>query len=402
MNAGACCGRKVSIEMDAIKLMYEQIASQADLFDQCSENLILQCKALVRKDGFAKSLNKIYITGCGDSYFAGICCRDFFRTYVGVHTEVWHALELSRYVLPYEADEHTLVLSVSSSGNVARTAECALRAAQVGAMSVAVTSKPESRLAKLASAAICIEIPDSIALAPGTQSYCASMLALYSIAVALGQERGTITEEKAKSLLAGISGLGRVMKQTAEQSYDLIRKYVDAYWDEGNPQKIRMFHILGSGPNWGTAQFGSMKLLEAAGFDSVPQGIEEWAHAQYFTTRPGTHTLVLAAKGESRERALEILQAVTVMDGKKIVIGEEGDEELARAADIFLPICGAADIPEELSPLVYPIPLELMSCYISALTGKAGFEFAEKPWRKQENFRQIYGSRIVPLDSKEV
>lgn len=95
--------------MDAIKLMYEQIASQADLFDRCSENLIHQCKALVRKDGFAKSLNKIYITRCGDSYFAGICCRDFFRKYVGVHTEVWQALELSRYMLPYEADEHTLV-----------------------------------------------------------------------------------------------------------------------------------------------------------------------------------------------------------------------------------------------------------------------------------------------------
>ncbi len=385
----------------AVEQMTEEIASQAELFDRCSADLIRQCKEIVRRHDVAGTLDKIYITGCGDSYFAGICCRDFFRKYVGLHTEVWQALELSRYVLPYEADEHSLVLSVSSSGNVARTAECALRAAEVGALSIAVTSKPESRLAKLASETVAIQIPESIALAPGTQSYCASMLALYSIAIALGEERGTISGEKAEELFAYISRMGAVMKATAEKSAATVRKYIDAYWDEDSPQRIRMFHILGSGPNWGTAQFGTMKLLEAAGFDSVPQGIEEWAHSQYFTTRPGTHTVVLAPRGESRERALEILQAVTVMDGKKIVIGEEEDEELRRAADIFIPICGESDIQEDFSPLVYPIPLEIMSCYLSSINGKSGFEFEQKPWRKEENFRQIYGSKIVPLHAKE-
>ena len=28
-------------------------------------------------------------------------------------------------------------------------------------------------------------------------------------------------------------------------------------------------------------------------------------------------------------------------------------------------------------------------------------EFEQKPWRKEENFRQIYGSKIVPLHAKE-
>lgn len=382
---------------NALEVMAQQIASQADLFDQCADDLIRQCKEIVKKHDFSKKLKKVYITGCGDSYFAGICCRDLFLKYAKLHTEVWQAIEFSRYVCPYEVDESSLVLSVSSSGNVARTAECAVRAGEMGALSIAVTSNPESRLAKLSPEKVYITIPESIAIAPGTQSYCASMLALYSIAVALGEELGTISEQEAAEIFDYISKLGKVMRETVEKSFDLIKKYVNAYWDDECPQKIRMFHVLGSGPNWGTAQFGTMKLLEAAGFDSVPQGIEEWAHSQYFTTRPGTHTLILAPKGESRERALEIMQAVGVMDGKKIVIGEEGDEELERAADIFIPICGMKDIKEEFSPLVYPIPIELLSMHISELVGKPGFEFNEKPWRKTENFRQIYGSKIVTI-----
>ena len=180
-----------------------------------------------------------------------------------------------------------------------------------------------------------------------------------------------------------------------------IRKYIEVYFKEENPFQVKMFHVLGEGPNWGTAQFAVMKLLEAAGFDSIAQGIEEWAHSQYFTTRPSTHTIVIAPYGESHERALEILGAVTVKDGKKIVIGEETDETLRRAADIYFPIAGLEQTKEEFSPLVYAIPLELLAMHISDYLGRSGFDFENKPWVREENFRQIFGSKIVTLKEKE-
>ena len=201
-----------------------------------------------------------------------------------------------------------------------------------------------------------------------------------------------------KSIFDYIAELGKAMKATVESNFDLIRKYINVYMEAENPNRIKIFHILGSGPNWGTAQFGSMKLLEASGFDSVPQGIEEWAHAQYFTTKPGTHVVVIAPRGESRDRAMEVLQAVTVMDGKKIVIGEENDDELARSADIYFPIVGLDNIKEEFTQLIYPIPLEIMALHMGDALGVQAFEFDQKPWRKSENFRQIFGSKIVPLN----
>lgn len=386
--------------VSSMEFMAQEIASQADLFHSSADDIMDQCKAIMQKYNFANKINRVYITGCGDSYFAGIACRDIFAKHTKIHTEVFQALEFSRYICEDEVDENALVLAISSSGSVARTAECVVRAAEKGALAVAVTSRSDSRLAKLAPEQVIVNIPESVGFAPGTQSYFASLIALICIAIALGDQLGTINEEKSAEMIKYIKEIGEAMKKTVETCDGLAKKYIKAYGEDDGPQKIKMFHVLGSGPNWGTAQFGTMKLLEAAGFDSVPQGIEEWAHSQYFTTRPGSHTLLVVPRGESRERALEIMQAITVMDGKKIVIGEEGDDELERWADIYFPVCGISNIKEEYSPLIYQIPIELIALHLMNIQEVPCFDFEAKPWRKIENFRQIFGSKIVPLAEK--
>jgi glutamine---fructose-6-phosphate transaminase (isomerizing) len=385
----------------SMEIMAEEIAAQAKLFELLGAGVMEQVSKIFQKTDLASKVNRVYITGCGDSFYAGLACRDFFMKYTKVHVEVHQALEFSRYICPNEVDEEAVVLSISSSGRVARTVECALRAKEKKAFSIAITSNPDSRLAESASEKIIVAIPDVVGVAPGTQSYVASQLAIMCFAIQFGKQRGVLSDEDVKCIFDYIANLSKAMKLTTEKNFDLIRKYVQVYNAPESPSKIKIFHILGSGPNWGTAQFGAMKLLEASGFDSLPQGIEEWAHSQYFTTRAGTHTVVIAPRGQARDRALEILQAVTVMDGKKIVIGEENDDELARAADIYLPICGLDEIKEEFSQLIYPIPLELLAMHISEVSGIHAFEFEQKPWRKTENFRQIFGSRVLPLNHSE-
>ena len=382
---------------DSIKIMADEIIAQSKVFELYGPEVFRQAEEILLRIGDLSKINRIYITGCGDSFFAGLACRDFFLKYTNIHTEVHQAIEFSRYVCPQEVDDKAIVLSISSSGRVARTVECALRAKEKQAISIGVTRDPKSLLARSSDENLIVNIPDVIGVAPGTQSYIASLLAIISFAIALGKQLGILNEEGVKQIFDYITEISNAMKMTVEANFDLINKYIMAYTDEENPNRIKIFHILGSGPNFGTAQFGSMKLLEASGLDSIPQGIEEWAHSQYFTTKPGTHVIVLAPQGNSRDRALEILQAVTVMDGKKIVIGEENDEELQRAADIFLPIIGIENIKEEFSQLIYPIPLEIIALHMTNSLNGSPFEFDKKPWRKAENFRQIFSSQIKSI-----
>lgn len=385
----------------SMEIMAEEIAAQAKVFEICGPDIMLQVDAIFRKTKMAEKINRLYITGCGDSFFAGIACREFILKYAKIHVEAFQALEFSRYICPAEVDERAVVLSISSSGRVARTIECAIRAKEMNAFSIAVTRNADGPLAKAASEKIIVNIPDVVGIAPGTQSYIGSILAVTCFGIALAREKGVLDENGVKSIFKYIEDLGKAMRLTVEKNYDLTRKYLEAYFAVDHPDHIKMFHFLGSGPNWATAQFATMKFLEASGFDTVPQGVEEWAHSQYFTTKPGTHVIVIAPRGGSRERAIEVLQAVTVMDGKKVVIGEEDDEELARAADIFLPICGMKNIKEEFSALIYPIPLELMAMHLSDMLAREAFEFDKKPWRKEENFRQIFGSKIRSLKDEK-
>ena len=382
-----------------VEIMAEHIVAQADMFDKYAQGLYEKCLTFLTKAN--KKINKVYITGCGDSYFAGVCVRDFFIKNTGLHTEAWQALEFSRYVLPQEVDENSLVISISASGSVARTAECAIRAGELNALSVGITTNPESRLAKLSPQLLYIELEENLGLAPGTQSYCASLLSLYCLACSLGKINGKLSDKEVEEIFAYISEICKAMRLTAKNDSSLIRKYVETCFGEKAINPINMYHVLGSGPNFGTANFGVMKLLEAAGFDSLAQGIEEWAHSQYFTTKPSTHTIILGAKGESHERAKEILSAVSVMNGKKIIIGEENDSELKDNADVYIPICGMDNIKEEYSGLIYCIPLELLAMHISDVVGHSGFQFEEKPWIKEENFKQIFHSRIVKLKDED-
>lgn len=386
--------------MKSTEIMMQEIKAQASLFELCSTELIAQAKQLV-KDYVPTHINCVHVTGCGDSYFAGIACKEAFLRLANIPCYVHQAMEFSRYVCPLEVDAHALVLSISTSGKVARTRECALRAAECGAVSIAITGNSQTPLAKVATATFAVDIPNVVGLAPGTRSYAASQLALICLAIALGEERGVIDGSKVTQVLECISQIGKAVLATVDANMDIIDRYVRFYCNENCKNAPHVFHLLGSGPNWATAQFGSMKLLESCGFTSIPTGVEEWAHSQYFTTDQNTHVIFIAPRGEARERALEIMRAVSVVDGKSIVICEQDDEQLKAAADISFCICGMKDIPEWLSHLVYAVPLEMLSMFLSLHFNKAGLDFINRPWLKEENFRQIYQSRIVSLNKGE-
>ncbi|MDO4543844.1 MAG: SIS domain-containing protein [Clostridia bacterium] len=378
-------------------LMMEEIKAQASLFDRCATELIAAAKLIV-KNHIKPSVNRVYITGCGDSYFAGMACKEAFLRLASLRCEAHQAMEFSRYVCPLELDENAVVFSISSSGKVARTQEAAINAKARGAVSIAVTANADTPLAKLADAVFCVDIPNSIALAPGTRSYAASQLALICLAIALGEERGTLSPAAASDLLNTLSLLGSAVEKTVDELTPMISAYVDFYLSPDKPNAVRAFHLLGSGPNLATAHFGSMKLLESCAFPSIPTGIEEWAHSQFFITDANTHVLFIAPHGASRTRALEVMRAVSVADGKSLVICEADDEQLRAAADIAFPIYGMKNIPEWLSHLVYAVPLEILSMLMGQRLNRQSFDFVKRPWIKEENFRQIYRSQILTLE----
>lgn len=72
-------------------------------------------------------IENLFITGCGDSAFAGSVTALAFAKHAGVHAEGVHALDLARYRVRY-LPPRSAVIGVSFSGKVGRTAEALTQA----------------------------------------------------------------------------------------------------------------------------------------------------------------------------------------------------------------------------------------------------------------------------------
>ena len=84
-----------------------------------------------------------------------------------------------------------------------------------------------------------------------------------------------------------------------------------------------MITFLGAGPNEASAKFGAAKLFEGAQQLAVATNLEEWAHEQYFITRPGEPVVLMAPSGASSDRAAEILSEMNYIDALAVFVSDQ-------------------------------------------------------------------------------
>jgi glucosamine--fructose-6-phosphate aminotransferase (isomerizing) len=318
---------------------------------------------------------RVYLTGCGDSRYAGLAVRHAFERWSGIPTSALPALELSRYELDF-APHGSWVVCVSNSGKVVRTVEAATAAKARGAHVVAVTYDRDSRLAEAADVVLAYGYDDP-GFGPGTISYVASLGTLYALALRASELAGHEAAVEAIEAQAQAEASARTIELAAPLAEQLGRD---------TPLETKI-DVVGGGPSLGTAWFGRAKLIEAAHGAGGAHELEEWAHEEFFCTGPGTMTVVVAPPGASHDRAVEQLSAARATGATAVAVCSP-DAPAATEADHILAVAG--DASEELSPLTYCIPLELFAYHFASSKGLVMLGFDEE-WRRQLNFRQIFG-----------
>jgi glucosamine 6-phosphate synthetase-like amidotransferase/phosphosugar isomerase protein len=300
------------------------------------------------------------------------------------------ALEFSRYLVSY-IPEGSFVFGVSNSGTVSRTIEGVRLARARGAWTFAVTVSAANRLAETADTLVKVnatpnikERPDGTrVVTPGTITYTASMLGLYLAGIALGERVGTLDAKRSRALVEQFHRLADDMAVADNAVRPVVAEIAASF----SPDRKTV--ILGGGPNYATAYFGMAKWHEALTRPCHASELEEWAHEEYFVTDEDTDTIVLLPPGGGRSRGLEQATAAKEMGSRVIMIAAAGDEEARRVADVLFAM--PPRTPEALTPFVYKLPFEYLSCQI-AHEQKIPFLGFHNPKRQQVNFRQIFGS----------
>jgi len=136
----------MTIMMDyMLKEINEQPTYLQNLVEQNKEKIFNVVNRMMTK----KDINKIILTGCGDSLCASLTTEAAFNK-AGFTTFVFPPMELSRYRYKFNnlMDERTLLIPISVSGKTPRVVEAINAARSKNCTIISITNNPESPVAK--------------------------------------------------------------------------------------------------------------------------------------------------------------------------------------------------------------------------------------------------------------
>ena len=320
-----------------------------------------------------RGVEHLYLTGCGDSAFAGLAASLAFRRHSRLRVHGVHALDLARYLVRY-LPPASAVLAISFSGKVGRTTEAALQAAAFGHPVVALTGSTDGQLAAAADRILPIDVL-TLGSSPGTSTYIGMLCTLIDLALRTSRTGGD----------GAIRGACEQLPGQAAKTLDWCD--APASGAAARMASARFVTFLGAGPNEATARFGAAKLFEASQQIAVATNVEEWAHEEYFITRPGDPVIVVAPAGAAYDRAAEILAELQFVQADATVISDT--EPPGQAGHLRL----AAGAPEELSPVLAALPLAQLGFHLARQGGKRSYNFPS-PQARDEHYLTIHRATL--------
>jgi glucosamine--fructose-6-phosphate aminotransferase (isomerizing) len=320
------------------------------------------------------AVSRVLLTGCGDSYAAGKAMQYAFQTLAGIPAETVAAIDLARHMEGETLSRRggaTLVIAVSNSGGVARVGEAMERAGKYGCLTLGITGKPDSLLARVSQKTLPLNIPP-FESGNGIRSYLVAMLSLALVAIRLGEVRGRYTMSAAAGFRGEICSWAKEVEkqlgQLDEQMMAIARRQKDK----------AMYNFVGAGPDFAAAWFGHAKIVEATGDFAHCADLEGWAHLDCFFRRLDDMFTVITVGEQSPSlgRTREVIDAIRGMEAPLCVVSDGNALGLPASDLVTLPRA-----PHEwLRPLFNYLPASLLAGYLCELKGEAYGRGATGRW----------------------
>ena len=370
--------------------MSRQVESLPDLIEQQYEDLEPKTRTVL---SFQEIFNiqRIVLTGCGDSYAAAMATKHAFEMLTSIPTEVVPAIELSRFYCEKHMGidcRNPLVISVSNSGTGARVSEAVQRARKYGCYVLGVTGNLDSPLAEYSDKVLKLDIP-GFESAPGTRSYLVSVMSLLLLAIRWAEVRGKLTQDQAMDYRMDIKNQGKLLRELLPEMETKCEKLAEEWKD------FPCYDFIGAGFDYATAWFGQAKILEATGKFAMHINSEEWFHLNFFV-RDAKHmgTVVVAnTTNPAMSRNRELLKYANELHRPLAVItdGDAADFNNEPAEYIKVP---APKYPISM-PLTHFAPVCLLAGYISVLIGEKYGRGCEGDWSFCDGGYCVKNSEII-------
>ncbi|MGZ8152322.1 MAG: glutamine--fructose-6-phosphate transaminase (isomerizing) [Methylococcaceae bacterium] len=302
------------------------------------------------------NIKAIQILACGTSYHAGLVARYWFEELTRIPCQIEVASEF-RYRSPVIAED-TLIVTISQSGETADTLAALQEAKKLGAKySLAVCNVPESSLIRESDLVLMTRAGPEIGVA-STKAFTTQLVTLMLLVIAVGRrfQMTEALEQKITSELFSLPGEIEKVLQLNEQIEVLAEQFAE--------KDHALF--LGRGTHYPIAMEGALKLKEISYIHAEAYPAGELKHGPLALIDADMPVITVAPNNSLLEKLKSNMHEVSARGGQLIVFM---DETLATANDVNVQIIKVPQVENEIAPIVYTIPLQLLAYHVAVLKG---------------------------------
>jgi glutamine---fructose-6-phosphate transaminase (isomerizing) len=320
---------------------------------------------------------RIFLSGIGTSYHAATVGEYLLRL-AGADAWVVRSFEFVHYPRPLRSDDGVIVVSHRGSklhGNLA-----VQRALEANVLTIGITGKGS----KMQGPSILLETVGQELSATHSISYVGAMIRLGQIAARLAERLGHT--EQAQRLEHGLAGLPALMEGILARE-DEVRSIAQ----EAVAQDRRLYFV-GAGPNAVTGPEGALKAKEASYVTAEGFELEQAIHGPQVAFETEDLLIPISVHGPAQPRIADLLLALSEIGARLWLIGDAPSAETAalfpRAGWSQFSLGDLSAIPEELTPLLAALPVQLLAEFLAAARGTNADSFrADHPAYKKAGTR---------------
>ena len=301
--------------------------------------------------------NDIAITACGTSWHASLIGKYLMEEIAGVIPEVDYASELRYRERPI--DESTILIAVSQSGETADTLETIRKFKNNGAKIISICNVLGSSIPRESDYTIYTHAGPEISVA-STKAFTCQITIFYLLSLFMGKLRGKIQNKEFENFLLSLKELPDKIKRVLSLS-DSLKSISPDF------SKYNNFLYLGRGINFPVALEGALKLKEISYIHAEGYPGGEMKHGPLALIDENMPVVVLLPKDNLYEKMLGNLHETKSRKGVTIVFtNESNNDNLENLGDFIFKV---PDTDKFLQPIVYAVPLQLLSYHIADYKG---------------------------------
>lgn len=340
-----------------LKEIYEQPRVIQDTLDgRVSKSSVLEQAFGINAPALFDKIKSVQIVACGTSSHAGLVAKYWFESIAKLPCQVDIASDYRYRDIIAQPD--TLFVTISQSGETADTLAALRYAKKLDYVAtLAICNVATSSLVRESDISMLTMAGQEIGVA-STKAFTTQLTILLVLAIVLARRTGLTTAQEAK-LVKELHKLPGIVEKTLG-----LRKQIKTIAKQFSDKHHSLF--LGRGIQYPVAKEGALKLKEISYIHAEAYPAGELKHGPLALVDSKMPVVAVAPNNDLLGKLKANLSEVSARDGKLFVFA---DESIGYQSEKGLKVINVPRCSEVLSPIVFTVPLQLLSYYVAITKG---------------------------------